>query len=215
MLAGLGRSVTHAGWRPIEVADRVDLVVTGVGKANAAGAVGAVVGGGKHGWALSIGIAGLLPGGGFELGGAAAIERAVLADEGVETGTGFVSVDQMGFPPIAGGCSLASDARMLEALARIAPRAAVATVSTCSGTDARAAAVGLRTGAGLEDMETAAVALVAARMGVSWGGLRVVSNTTGERSGQRWELQAALEGLRRIIRPAIDGLGAAFGLVGG
>ncbi len=215
MLAGLGGSVTHAGWRPVVVAVRVYVVVTGVVLANAAGGGGAVVGGGWHGWALSIGIAGLLPGGGFELGGAASIERAILADEGVDTGAGFVSVDQMGFPPIAGGCSLASDARMLEALARIAPRASVATVSTCSGTDARAAAVALRTGAGLEDMETAAVALVAARMGVGWGGLRVVSNTTGERAGQRWELQAALEGLRRIIRPAIDGLGAACGLVGG
>lgn len=181
-------------------------MVTGVGKANAAGAVGTALASGVYRRVLVVGIAGALPGCGIEMGKAASIERAVLADEGVETGSGFLAVDEMGFPPIPGGCSIPADARMCAALERIGERATVATVSTCSGTDARALDVARRTGAGLEDMETAAVGLVCARMGVAWGASRVVSNTTGERSEQRWEMRRALAEVERIIGPAIAAL---------
>lgn len=204
MVAGLGRSSVPPNWRPTEIGTRADLVVTGVGKANAAGAVGAALARGMYDRVLVVGIAGVLTGCEIELGRPASIERAVLADEGIETGSGFISIDEMGFPPIPGGCSIAADARMCAALERIGARATVATVSTCSGTDARALAVARRTGAGLEDMETAAVGLVCARMGVAWGACRVASNTTGERSGQRWDMGGALRGMGRIIGPSIE-----------
>jgi nucleoside phosphorylase len=74
----------------------------------------------------------------------------------------------------------------------------VATVSTCSGTDVLAARVCERTGAVAEAMEGAAVALVGARLGVAAGEVRVISNTTGERSRQVWDLPTALRGVERF-----------------
>jgi futalosine hydrolase len=77
----------------------------------------------------------------------------------------------------------------------------IATVSTCSGTDARAAAIAQRTGAIAEAMEGAAVALAALRIGGPGFPVlevRAISNTTGDRPRQRWDLEAGFAGLRRI-----------------
>ena len=75
----------------------------------------------------------------------------------------------------------------------------VATVSTCSGTDSLAAAVQTRTGAVVEAMEGAAVALVARRLDIPCGELRVVSNTTGDRPNQQWDIRGALDRLGAVI----------------
>lgn len=74
----------------------------------------------------------------------------------------------------------------------------IATVSTCAGTDGRAATVARRTGAIAEAMEGAAVAQVASRLGVTFSEVRVISNTTGDRGHQRWDMRGALEALSRV-----------------
>jgi nucleoside phosphorylase len=56
-----------------------------------------------------------------------------------------------------------------------------------------------RTGAIAECMEGAAVAHVGVRLGIATGELRVISNTTGDRSGQRWDLKGALSALEKVI----------------
>lgn len=204
---GLPRTPLHA-WSLIGLSGLADLLITGVGKANAAAGAASVLSRGEHSSLLSIGIAGALPGAALPIGAAAHITGATLADEGVRTPAGFTDIAAMGFPPIpASGVRLAPDPSMLARLSRAIPSGAeLATVSTCSGTDALAREIASRTGAALEDMETAAIAVACARTGVAWGGIRAVSNTTGDRDRQLWNIPAALDTLRAVIGPALAAL---------
>jgi futalosine hydrolase len=175
-------------------------VVTGIGKSNAAGAVARVLNDRDHAAVLSIGVAGALPRSGAAEGlpllSTVAASESVFADEGLQTEESFQDCAAMGFPlgpePIRGPAVQSDDAviGLLRAIA--AAVAPIATVSTCSGTDALAQQVVARTGAVAEGMEGAAVGLVAARLGIPFGELRVISNTTGRREGQRWDLRGAL-----------------------
>lgn len=124
----------------------------------------------------------------------------VFADEGVETPDAFVDCAALGFP-IADvpGNAIPTDAAVCALLASVGTVGPIATVSTCSGTDALAQRTAQRTLARVEAMEGAAVALVARRVGVPMIEVRVVSNTTGDRAKQRWEIRAALERLGEVI----------------
>jgi futalosine hydrolase len=71
----------------------------------------------------------------------------------------------------------------------------IATVSTCSGTDELARAVAARTRACVEAMEGAAIAHALARLPgprIPFCEIRVVSNTTGDRSKQQWDIRGSL-----------------------
>jgi futalosine hydrolase len=81
---------------------------------------------------------------------------------------------------------------------------AIATVSTCSGTDAAATEIAHRTGAAAEAMEGAAVGLVAFRHKVAFAEVRVISNTTGDRSRQVWALEESLAELGKFVREHHD-----------
>lgn len=111
----------------------------------------------------------------------------------------------MGFPPVpGGGVSFDADPLLHDRLgAVVSTSASVATVSTCSGTDQQAIEIAARTGAALEDMETASIALVCARLGIPWCGIRAVSNTTGDRAAQVWDIPGATEALTRVIGPGL------------
>lgn len=86
----------------------------------------------------------------------------------------------------------------------------IATISTCSGTDDLARQIGERTEAGAEAMEGAAIRQICDRMSarrqrvelpdshIAFAELRVVSNTTGDRDKQIWNMPLALERLREI-----------------
>jgi futalosine hydrolase len=188
----------------------VDVLHAGVSKANAAAAVARALRAGDgpsdHGAIVNIGIGGALPradGTGFTLsvGQVIVASRVEFGDEGILTDAGFQDVAAMGFPLDApGACGFACDAGLVE---RLAPAGhlvgPIATVSTCSGTDALAREVAKRTGALAESMEGAAVGLVAARLGVPFVEVRAISNYTGARAAQQWDLQGALAALRAFI----------------
>ena len=111
-------------------------------------------------------------------------------------------MSELGFGAFPGGAmSIDHDGDLLDAL-RADRRGAIATVSQCSGTDAAARAVAARTGGVCEAMEGAAVALAAALHdgSIRTGELRAISNTTGDRSAQVWDLDAALGSLTRGLR---------------
>ncbi|MBY0112453.1 MAG: futalosine hydrolase [Phycisphaerales bacterium] len=195
-------------WAPIPIADGVDLVLSGVGKANAAGATAAALARGGYGAVINLGVCGTLPGSPAAIGDVVLATRSVFADEGVESeaGTTWQPMAALGFPTAIDGDGVEGDPELMPLLQPLAAHVGViATVSTCSGTDARAAAVVTRTGAIVEAMEGAGVLLSAARLGVPGVELRVVSNTTGERGNQKWELKRALAILgdvaRRIVAP--------------
>lgn len=105
----------------------------------------------------------------------------------------------MGFPlgayPDPGVPTHAPWVGMLGALGSVG---GIATVSTCSGTDDLAAEVARRTNGVAEAMEGAAVGHVAHRFGVPFGEVRVISNTTGNRGSQTWDLPGALARLSDV-----------------
>lgn len=210
VLAGLGQRPAKQipRWEIIPIRDRFDVVVTGVGKANAAGATAKVCQPARHGAVVNVGVAGALPGSDLWLGSVVLASQSVYGDEGVITPTGFEDLASMGFGPIATGegISVAATEELLKALEPLADRVGpIATVSTCSGTDGCASEMVRRTGAIAEAMEGAAVGAVVVRLNalspsepIAFAEIRAVSNTTGNRDRQRWSLPKALDRLRRI-----------------
>ncbi len=191
-------------WEHIPLDDRHTLVVSGIGKGNAGAAASACVSKASCSCVLSVGVAGALPGPrALPLGSVVAATHCVYADEGCQTPEGFIECAALGFPvapaPFEGNRA-AVPARVLERLRPVADCCGpIATVSTCSGTDALARAIAERTGAVAEGMEGAAVAAVAARLGVPFGEVRVISNTTGDRARQVWDIKGALAKLTVVI----------------
>ncbi len=181
----------------------VDVLLTGVGKANAAGAVARVLDPSRHAGVLSVGVAGALPGSGLAIGESVLASACVFADEGVESPEGFVDLADRGFAPgpwasVRGTTDAALGVPWAGLVDRAGP---IATVSICSGTDERAWGIAKRTGALAEAMEGAAVAASAARLGVPFGELRVISNTTG--SNQTWDMKTALDRLGAIVHSGL------------
>lgn len=218
ILFALGLRLDLAPWHAVPLHDltpsgspplpRADLLLTGVGKAAAAGAVARAIDPSRHRGVLSIGVAGALPGSGLAIGHALLASSCIFADEGVETPDGYTDLASRGFPPGPWtGPAAPTDPALSAPWARLADRTGpVATVSTCSGTDARAAAIAARTGALAEAMEGAAVAATAARLGRPFAEFRVISNTTG--SSQQWDLPLALARLGDLARAGLSAAAA-------
>lgn len=190
----------HRPWRTIEVHAGIDLVVTGVGKANAAGGVASTLHPRVHDLVLSVGIAGALPldhaDEPLAPGSLVVASTCIFADEGLISPGSFQTLSGLGFPSTPTGEAIPCDARWTALVGNLADATApIASVSTCSGTDESARDVRARTGALAEAMEGAAVALVAARLGVAMVEVRAISNTTGNRATQRWDLRAAFDRL--------------------
>lgn len=197
-------------WFRAELTERLDLVVSGVGKANAAGATARALDPVRHACAINLGVAGSLPRNGappLAIGALVAATRSVFADEGMAAPDGFRSLAQMGFAPLPGaapdGMGVDAHRPLLDAVAPLADAAGpIATVSTCAANDALARDVAARTGALAEAMEGAAVATVARALGAPFLELRAISNTTGDRDRQSWNIRAAFDALARLA-PAL------------
>ena len=196
-------------WSLFPVADRIDLVVTGVGKSPAAAAVASILALGAHGGVLNLGIAGSLPSASaLRLLDTILASSHHFADEGVARPPvpghdSFTTLHAMGFaPPGTVQGSVPSDDAWTNILRSLLPQAQfspIATVSTCSGTDALAHAIAARTAAAAEAMEGAAIALAARNLGRHYAELRIISNTTGDRPGQVWDLRGALARLTALL----------------
>lgn len=199
-------------WETVTVSDRVELIMSGVGKANAAGATARACDPSRHTGVISLGIGGALPGSGLSIGDVVIGTASAFADEGVLTEDGFEDLGERGFPPWGGEGSAVPADRVLarwtgEAVAVVAHRGVIATVSTCSGTDEMADEVLSRTGAIAEGMEGAAVGATAARLGVPFVEVRVISNDTGDRECQVWDLPGSLAKLGAVARGIIEAAG--------
>ena len=185
-------------WSLIEL-NRVDLLITGVGKANATGAVMAAAASRQYSSVVNLGIGGALPRtpAPLPIGQVVLGTQAHFADEGVQTPGGFLPLAQLGFAcGLEGTDAVKPDPTLLEQLEACADaRGGIATVSVCSGTDELARQIADRTGAIAEGMEGAGVLLAAARLGIPAAELRVISNTTGDRTRQVWDIKTAMKRL--------------------
>ncbi len=204
-------------WRPQRLGEGTLAVLTGVSKSNAAGGVAAALSGdGAPGRVLvvSVGIAGALPAldarthtsgegsaGPMAVGEVVAGSVSVFADEGMQEPAGWSSMATLGFAIAGGEDGIEASPAAVAAVERVVDRVApIATVSTCSGTDALAMDVARRTGAAAEAMEGAAAGLAAQRLGHDFLEVRVISNMTGDRDRQGWSLGAAMERLESLAR---------------
>jgi futalosine hydrolase len=211
------KDATPVLWRAVTLAPGVEMVVTGVGKANAAAGVARVFDPARHGVVVSLGVGGALPRSKLKLLDVVVATRSEYADEGVVTPGKFVDIAACGFGPGqgigsggpgVGGMGVDGDAALAARLATAlqARAGVVATVSTCSGRNRAAVIVVERTGAIVEAMEGAAVGFTVKRMAheaavaVPFVEVRVVSNSTGNRARQRWDLKGALALLGEVAR---------------
>ncbi|WP_406493711.1 futalosine hydrolase [Streptomyces sp. NBC_01604] len=187
-----------------------DLLAAGVGPAlaaasTAAALTAAALEGAPYDLVVSAGIAG-----GFQpeapLGSLVVADEITAADLGAETADGFLPVTELGFGTVTH--------RPPQSLVRAAVSATgarpgtVLTVSTVTGTAARAAALRERHPAALaEAMEGFGVAEAAAAHGVPVLELRAVSNPVGPRDRAAWRIGDALSALTTAfgkLTPALE-----------
>jgi futalosine hydrolase len=185
-------------------APEVHVVVAGIGRTNAAAATAealteARAAGAPFTAVISTGIAGALPGSNLAIGTVIVADACIYAEEGIALPEGQGDMRVLGFPlGDFEGNRVPVDGALLLAFGALGPACAIATVATCSGTDVAALAVRTRTGAMAEAMEGAAVVHAARRAGVPAIEIRSISNTTGDRSAQRWDIVAAFTALQRV-----------------
>ena len=185
-------------------APEVRVVVAGIGRTNAAAATAealteARATGAPFAAVISTGIAGALPGSNLALGTVVVADACIYAEEGIALPEGQGDMRVLGFPlgDFAGN-RVPVDGALLVAFRALGPACEIATVATCSGTDAAALSVRTRTGAMAEAMEGAAVVHAARRVGVPAIEIRSISNTTGDRAMQRWDIAAAFAALQGV-----------------
>ena len=192
--------------------DGVTVIAGGIGRTNAAAATTeAIVRRGPFDAVISAGVAGSLPPPPAEtassrlaVGDVVVASACIYHEEGMFSPAGFADMASMGFAlgDFQSNTVPVND-ELLETLGerlRIGP---IATVATCSGTDAAAAEVARRTGALAEAMEGAAAVHAARRLNTPAIEIRAISNFTGERSRQQWNLPAALDALGAALREAV------------
>ncbi|TFE48042.1 futalosine hydrolase [Streptomyces sp. ICN441] len=203
--------------RGAETGTTVDVLAAGAGPAAAAAATAtaltaAVTAPGTHGAPAAPGYdlvvsAGI--GGGFAgvapLGSIVVADAIVAADLGAETPDGHLAVEELGFGRSVHRPAVLSE-RIAEALDAV--HAPVLTVSTVTGTAARAAELTARhPRAAAEAMEGFGVAEAAVRHGVPVAEIRAVSNAVGPRDRASWRIGEALEALRnafRLLSPVLE-----------
>ena len=165
----------------------VTIVAGGVGPAAAAAATATALSlaPGEYGLAVSAGIAGGFAGRAAP-GEVVEATLIVAADLGAESPDGFLTLEALGF---GSGEVLATPLGI-----RGARRGPVLTVSTVTGSEARAAELAAR-GAYAEAMEGFGVAEAASRHGVPVAELRAISNLVGLRAAATWDIAGALGAL--------------------
>lgn len=174
------------------------LAMCGIGKANAAGAVAAILSGlDRPRGFICLGVAGSLPGSPAAIGDAVLASPSLFLDEGVQTGEGLITCEQLGFPIGPEGGVIAPDQGLEAILAPLSDHTGpIGTVSSCAGTDDLARRRGRHAIA--EAMEGAAAGLAAWRLGAPFAELRAISNTTGARENQIWDLERAMTRLAAV-----------------
>ena len=184
------------------------VIAGGIGRTNAAATTTAsILGDGPFQWVINIGVAGALPESNLSIGDIVVATSCVYMEEGLQTPEGFQDMKQMGFTlGNFKGNTVPVDPWMLEQLGGLGRQGSIATVATCSGSDEQALAVGTRTGALCEAMEGAAVVHAAQRLNAPAIEIRVISNTTGERNMQDWNIDLALGKLGQVTEQAINAL---------
>ncbi len=173
-----------------------DVLLAGVGPISAAVNTSKILASNKYGLVVSAGI-----GGGFigkaEVGSLVVANEIIVADLGVQTPEGFLSVDELGF----GSSRIQVNEDLVNRLVKafLAAKLSVnigpvLTVSTATGTAESELELMARVPeATAEGMEGYGVALAAKEQGIPVLELRTISNAVGPRDRAAWRIKEALE----------------------
>jgi futalosine hydrolase len=202
-VAGTRRIGPYGGTVAQTAAGSITVVAGGVGPARSAACAGTALAVDRPDLVVSAGVAG-----GFAdraaPGDVVIADRVLHADLGADAPGGFAPLD----PHLAGDTAYALDTDLVAAAASRTEAAVVGpvlTVSTVTGTAARAAELAGRHDAAAEAMEGAGVYAAARAHGVPFLEIRAISNVVGPRDRDAWEIPRALDALGR----AFAGLAAA------
>lgn len=191
-------------------ANDIVYVVSGMGKTNAAHAATVLIERFSPGLVILFGVGGAYPSSGLEVGDVAVAEKEVYGDEGFQRGNRFHGTECIGIPLLKRGrkryfnefpLDRKLSRKTLESARLVTKTAAgtFVTVSTCTGTKARALELEKRLGAICENMEGAAVAHVCAIYGIPMIEIRGISNIVENRDKDRWNVTLAAEHCQEVV----------------
>jgi futalosine hydrolase len=172
-----------------------DLLVGGIGPAAAAAATATALALGSYDVCLSLGICGAYRGT-AEIGDTVVATGLVAADLGADSPDGFLGTGALGWADDVAPVDPALLKSVVDLLGDVVT-GPVLTVSTVTGTRARADELGLRHGAVAEAMEGWGVLTAALPHGLPVVEVRTVSNLVEDRDTSRWDIALALTALTR------------------
>lgn len=181
--------------RGIKQTDRVDVLVAGVGLAQAAASTAVALSSGSYDLVINAGIAGGFSGK-TDIGSLVLSSEIIAADLGAETAQGFCSLDQLEL----GTSRIRADAEYVSQIEKSlqmkgipVKKGPILTVSTVTGTQETADELIQRVPEAVaEGMEGFGVATAARLKGVPVLEMRAVSNFVGPRNRAAWRIEEAL-----------------------
>ena len=199
----------------------VCLCVGGMGKVNAAHAATVLISRFEPETVICFGIGGAYPSSGAAIGDLAIAKEEIAGDEGVLTREGFKDTEYIGFPLLKTATSViyttypAPEALVRRSLQSLAAHqksghgnihvGRFVTLSTCTGTTARAQELEERYHGLCENMEGAAVAHVAELHAVPWLEVRGISNIVEDRDLKKWDILKATGVVQQAIQHILAG----------
>ncbi len=200
---------------------QVLLCVGGMGKVNAAHAAALMIAEFSPDTLLIFGVGGAYPASGAVVGDIVLAQVEIAGDEGVLTHDGFKDMEYIGIPLLKTATSVifttypASEPLLKQALHTLVAssepgRSGVhfgpfVTLSTCTGTTARARELEARYHGLCENMEGAAAAQVAGLHAIPWLEVRGISNIVEDRDMQKWDIPKAAEASQKAVMRILEG----------
>jgi futalosine hydrolase len=202
-------------------AQRIMLCISGIGKVNAAHTATLMLAQFDPEALIVFGIGGAYPSSGARIGDLAIAKEEIAGDEGVLTRDGFKDAGFIGIPLLKTATSEvyahfpASEPLVSHSVQSLAAHrksvqgkihvGSFVTLSTCTGTTARAKELEERYHGLCENMEGAAVAQVAALHGVPWFEVRGISNIVEDRDLKKWDIPRAAEAAQQAVHHILEG----------
>jgi len=195
------------------------LCAGGMGKVNAAHAAALLITRFNPGAIIIFGVGGAYPSSGADIGDIALASEEILGDEGVLTSEGFKDTEYIGIPLVQKESALFHNrfpsCKKLFAAAHKAvssPKTSgrihtgrFVTLSTCTGTSARARELEGRYKALCENMEGAAAAQAAIIHGIPWLEVRGISNIVEDRDLKKWDVPRAAQAAQEAVQQILEG----------
>jgi len=187
------------------------LCVSGMGKVNAAHGASILMARYDPEALIIFGIGGAYPASGAAVGDVVLANREIAGDEGVLTAEGFKGAEYMGIPLLkTAGSVIFNDYPAPEVLLKKALQVLrsssggvqagpFVSVSSSTGTVARARELEARYRGLCENMEGAAAAQVAEFHQVPWLEVRAISNIVEDRDLSKWDIPRAADAVQRAV----------------